>query len=61
MAFSDAELRSLLQKGLKNLRKSSVVKNNLTTENGARFSLDGSKRPYYDIPFAESVDAVLNK
>ena len=41
MAFSDAELRSLLQKGLKNLRKSSVVKNNLTTENGARFSVDG--------------------
>ena len=29
-----------MQKGLKNLRKSSVVKNNLTTENGARFAID---------------------
>ncbi len=49
MAFSDAELRSLLQKGLKNLRKSSVVKNNLTTENGARFAVNNQGKALFNI------------
>ena len=42
LAFSDAELRSLLTRGLRNLQ-GSVVKDNLTTGEGARFLANGDK------------------
>lgn len=57
--LSDDDIANIIYRSAKaarDQRRSSVVKENLTTGEGARFLA----KPYYDIPFADSVDAVMN-